>query len=43
MDNHKSFSENSISETRDLKFSKEEDNIEIIFFVNHIYNILTKN
>ena len=30
MDNHKSFSENSISETRDLKFSKEEDNIEIL-------------
>jgi len=30
MDNHKSFSENSHNETRDIKLSKEEDNIEIL-------------
>jgi hypothetical protein len=34
MDNHKSFSENSLNETRDLKISKEEDNIEIL--VEHL-------
>jgi len=30
MDNHRSFSENSLNETRDLIISKEEDNIEIL-------------
>jgi len=30
MDNHRSFSENSPNEIRDLKISKEEDNIEIL-------------
>lgn len=30
MDNNKSFSENSPNESRDLKISKEDDNIEIL-------------
>ena len=30
MDNHKSFSENSTSDSRDLRLPKEEDNIEVL-------------